>query len=73
MQMSLKIIFQDIDLDMNFRLINKLSFFFPSQIKQNAVRMTRRDPCLLQLKHGALLVLTIILAITAGMLIKIYG
>lgn len=34
--------------------------------------MTRRDPCLLQLKHGALLVLTIIFAVTAGMLIKIY-
>lgn len=35
--------------------------------------MTRRDPCLLQLKHGALLVLTLIFAVTAGMLINIYA
>lgn len=32
--------------------------------------MTRRDPCLLQLKHGALLVLTLIFAVTAGRLIR---
>lgn len=28
--------------------------------------MTRRDPILLELKHGALIVLTFILAVTAG-------
>lgn len=37
------------------------------QIKHNVVKMTRRDPGLLQLKHGALLVLTLILAATAGL------
>jgi hypothetical protein len=35
------------------------------QIKRTS-RMTRRNPGLLELKHGALIVLTFILAVTAG-------
>lgn len=46
-----------------FRLMNW--FFLESlQIKHNVVKMARRDPCLLQ---GALLVLTLITAVTAGL------
>ncbi|CRK96794.1 CLUMA_CG010199, isoform A [Clunio marinus] len=46
-------------------LIVMINLRSQDDIKRNATRMTRRDPCLLQLKHGALLVLALIFAVTA--------